>query len=77
MINFKLTPAKTAAIKTMMLRCRGDQAGADSTVKLTINGVDSDTVNIGRSGDTPLLQTFTFTNPQTVISGTEYTVTIT
>lgn len=72
--SFKFTPHTTVTIKSISLYCRGDDV-VDSNVTLTLNGVESESVNVGAESDEFKLFKFVFSNP-VAVSNTEHVVTI-
>jgi hypothetical protein len=75
--NMKFTPDQTILFKSFWIKCKGGDAGTDGEIKLTCNGVDSNTVNIGVSSGSFKYYKFTFTSPILIQGTTETTITIT
>lgn len=61
--SFSFTPTQPSHIKSFSVMARGDEVGSDSTVTATINGVTSNSVNVGRSSDGFEYRKFEFATP--------------
>lgn len=71
------TPTNRILFKSLWVKCKGGSPTIDGQIKLTCNGVDSNTINIGQSSSDFSWYEFIFTTPIDIAGGTLTTITIT